>query len=469
MELGNKPSRLRSPKVGPDTDCLFSFTRRILDAAAGLFFAAEPPNPTRKMIDGTAETGAGDTTKRLVLAVALLGCLLQNLCAAKTVNIGTGSGEIVYATAQATLNLLPGDTVYIRPGTYASLQLSGITGAAAAPITVKADPGAFFTTTINHPNTVRDLAYVVFDGLKYVNYNGPAMRIQGASHDVTFSNGRSTSGGGFIVYDSAKVFNGTKDSAFYNFKWQNWTFFSATINNSDWQPVSNLISLWLDFEISHCTFAHYDASHAPVVPIDANKAFNLQVHDCTFSDVGVAASPVGHGVCIGLQGYAKIYNNRFTRQWADDVREFPLKLNAPGYNGADAVTRFYNNISREKRKYAMFEHNQGIAQSVLDDSKGYLSRTSAEIYFNTLYRSRKVNYTAPLVDITPPNITIRYNLIVEPECDAAWIPQYDRAPDSALQFRQKLCLCRGHGPGKNAQCGGGPQPGLSDAQGVGLE
>jgi hypothetical protein len=116
----------------------------------------------------------------LLLGLAPLGA------SAKTVTIGTGSGDIVYPTAQKTLNLLPGDTVYIAPGAYASLQLSGIVGTAAAPITIKADPKAVFSTTDSHPNPVRDLAFVVFDGLTYLDYNGPAMRIGGASHDVTF-------------------------------------------------------------------------------------------------------------------------------------------------------------------------------------------------------------------------------------------------------------------------------------------
>ena len=82
------------------------------------------------------------------------------------------------------------------------------------------------------------------------------------------------------------------------------------------------------------------------------------------------------------------HGNRFTRQWANDVRVWPMKLNALGYNGPDAVNRFYNNISWEKRKYPMYEHNH-VPQADIDKCSGYLSRTASEIYFNTLYRSRK--------------------------------------------------------------------------------
>ena len=66
---------------------------------------------------------------------------------------------------------------------------------------------------------------------------------------------------------------------------------------------------------------------------------------------------------------------------------FPMKLNALGYNGKNAVTRFYNNISWEKRKYPAFEQNR-VPQKHLDETP-YLSRTGSEVFFNTLYRSRK--------------------------------------------------------------------------------
>src|SRR5512137_1687574 len=145
-----------------------------------------------------------------------------------------------------------------------------------------------------------------------------------------------------------------------------------------------------------------------------------------FSDIGLAESPIGHDVCICGAGYFKVFNNRFTRQWANDVRVWPMKLNALRYNGPDAVNRFYNNISWEKRKYPMYEHNQ-VPQTAIDNSAGYLSRTSSEIYFNTLYRSRKAAgskdpYVAALVDVYGPEVTIKHNLVIEPEADAPFDP-----------------------------------------------
>ncbi len=373
----------------------------------------------------------------LFLAMGLWICNLagMGISSAKTVKIGSGSGEIEYPSAQKTLDLQPGDTVYINPGVYSGLRLSSIAGTAAAPIKVTADKQALFTTKESHENKVFDLTYVVFDGIHYQDYNGNAMKIGGASHDVTFKNMSMIHGGTFNIFDTARVFDGSKNSAFYNFKWQDCSFDAAGIISEDWSPISNLVSVDLDFEVSHCTFKNYDCSKGPASIIDIGKAFNLKVHDSSFSDLGICPSPIGHDVCIIYRGYAKVYNNRFTREWGDDVRSFPVKLNALGYNGPDAVTRFYNNIAYEKRKYAMFEQNGMIPQAELDKSKGYFSRTSSEIYFNTLYRSRKVDYCAPLVDIYAPNIIVRYNLIIDPECDTAWNPQYALAPDAPTDLR----------------------------------
>jgi len=111
------------------------------------------------------------------------------------------------------------------------------------------------------------------------------------------------------------------------------------------------------------------------------------------------------------------------------VRMFPMKLNALGYNGPDAVCRFYNNISWEKRKYPMYEHNH-VRQADIDKSGGYFSRTASEVCFNTLYRSRRAAdsgdpYCGMLADIYGPDVTVKHNLVIEPEADASFDPKRD--------------------------------------------
>ncbi len=348
------------------------------------------------------------------------------------VSIGDGSGHLRYLNAQAALKLQPGDTLFIRPGIYSGLSLGNLAGTANAPITVVCDSNTVFTTRHPQPNDFPNIAHVRFENFRYVDYNSTCLRITGQSHDLWFKNFFITnaSGYGFHIYDPAKVFDGTRASAFYNFKWEHVVVDGkvngAAISSSDWQPVSNLKSVLLDFEIYRCTFRHFDNAKLAFPVIGLDKCFNLRVHECTFSDIGMAESPIGHDVCICGSGYFKVFNNRFTRQWANDVRVWPMKLNALGYNGPDAVNRFYNNISWEKRKYPMYEHNQ-VRQTVLENSSGYLARTSSEVYFNTLYRSRKAAgskdpYVGVLVDVYGPEVTIKHNLVIAPEADAPFEP-----------------------------------------------
>ena len=393
------------------------------------------------------------TARRVLIcagsALAFLGCPQHSWAAApRRVNIGNGSGYLRYGDAQATLKLQPGDTLYVNPGTYSGLSLGNLSGTAANPITVTCDPKTLFTTAVPQFNNFPNIAHVRFENFRFETYKSTCMKITGNSHDLLFRNFhiKDASGYSFHVYDPAKVFDGTKESTFYNFKWENVVVDGKTdgaaICNANYS-LSNMISVLLDFEVYQCTFRHFDNRVQAFPVIGLERCFNLEVHECTFSDIGMADSPIGHNVCIAVAGYLRAHGNRFTRQWANDVRVWPMKLNALGYNGPQAVNRFYNNISWEKRKYPMYEHNH-VPQADLDKCSGYLSRTGSEICFNTLYRSRKAAsskdpYCATLVDVYGPDVTIKHNLVIEPEADVPFEP--------ARNYVYHL--------------GAGPQPGLT--------
>jgi hypothetical protein len=385
----------------------------------------------------------------IACAVAFPGYLQSSWAATpRRVNIGNGSGYLQYGDAQAALKLQPGDTLYINPGTYSGLSLGNLSGTAAHPITVTCDKDAVFTTRAPQFNNFPNIAHLRFENFRFETYKSTCMKISGNSHDLLFRNFTITNASGysFHVYDPAKVFHGTKESAFYNFRWENVLVDGKTdgaaICNSNYS-LSNMISVALDFDVYKCTFRHFNNRIQAFSVIDLQRCFNLGVHECTFSDIGMAESPIGHNVCIAVAGYVRAHGNRFHRQWANDARIWPMKLNALGYNGPDAVNRFYNNITWEKRKYPMYEHNQ-LQQADMDACSGYLSRTSSEIYFNTLYRSRKAAsskdpYCATLVDVYGPDVTIKHNLVIEPEADVPF--------DASRNYVYHL--------------GAGPQPGLT--------
>ncbi len=367
----------------------------------------------------------------IVVALVLARPVCAWADAPRRIAIGNGSGHLNYPDAQKTLGLQPGDTLYINPGTYSGLSLGNLSGSAASSITVLCDAKALFTTATPQPNELPNIAHLRFENFRYETYNSTCMRITGASHDLLFKDFiiKDASGYSFHIYDAAKDFDGTKASTFYNFKWENMLVDGKTngpaICNANYS-LANMKSVLLDFEVYRCTFKHFDNTAQAFAVMSFERCFNLEVHECDFSDIGMAQSPIGHDVCIGIAGYAKVHGNKFTRQWANDVRVWPMKLNALGYDGKDAINRFYNNISWEKRKYPMYEHNH-VRQADIDKSAGQLSRTGSEIYFNTLYRSRRAAdskdpYVGHLVDVYGPDVTIKHNLVIEPEVDTPFDP-----------------------------------------------
>ena len=352
--------------------------------------------------------------------------------AVRVVTIGSGSGLLAYPNARETLKLKPGDTLFIAAGTYTGLALGNLAGTADAPITVRCDPKTLFTHPGGGDHVFANLAFLRFEDFRIDQ--GNTWVITGASHDLLFKNFKVTRSRGwsFRPYDRAKVFDGTKASAFYNFKWEDCAFGSDdapmhgdAICSSDWEPVSTMKSVALDFEVARCSFKNYDFGDGPGSVISLARGFNLRVHDCTFSNIGYSKMVIGHDVVIGGAGYFKVYNNTFSRQWANNVRMFPAKLRALGYDGPDAVAQYYNNISWDKRKYPDFEQNSVRADDLAKSP--FLARTGAEVCFNTQYRSRRGTmtgdpYVGVLVDVSAPDVVIKYNLIIEPECDMPFDP-----------------------------------------------
>ena len=226
----------------------------------------------------------------------------------RRVSIGGGSGYLSYPDAQAALKLQPGDTLYINHGVYSGLSLGNLSGTAARPIIVRCDPQVVFTTATPQFNSFANVAHVRFEDFRFESYKSTCMKITGQSHDLLFKNFhlKDVSGYSFYVYDPTKVFDGTRESTFYNFKWEDVVVDGKTdgaaICNLNYS-LSNMISVVLDFEIYRCTFRNFDNTEQAFPVIGLERCFDLEVHECTFSDIGMAESPIGHNVCIAVAGY----------------------------------------------------------------------------------------------------------------------------------------------------------------------
>ncbi len=248
----------------------------------------------------------------------------------RIVTIGNGSGMLEFPNAQTALKLEPGDTLVIAPGTYLGLSLGNLAGTADAPITVTSDAKTLFTSPGGRSDNFANISFVHFDGF-HMEKADPWV-ITGASHDLRFTRFVATKAFSFRPYDATKVFNGSKESAFYNFTWEDCSFGDgdgpfdgSAITSTDWSPVSNLKSVQLDFEVSHCSFRNFDYGVSAGVAVSMDRCFNLKVHDCTFSNLGYSKFIVGHDAAIAGSGYFKVYNNTFSHHWANDVRMFPMK------------------------------------------------------------------------------------------------------------------------------------------------
>ena len=323
-----------------------------------------------------------------------------------------------------------GDTLYIPAGKYAQLGMRKLHGAPGKPIVIIFKDSCIFTTPQNlFDNYIGDCSFIQFRHLRAVDYKSNFHRFVSEVHDIAWIDcqwRKNLSGYLFEMQDKSKVFDGSKASTYYNFRWENCLVedlrdgaFIRAINSA--QPGS-LSNVCLNFVFVRCTFDRFVSSGLPSVPLNFDFAFALVIDRCRFSNIGVVEKPVGHGAAITFWGYAFISNNLFgENNFADDVRCSPIQLKLEGYFGANAEVRCWNNISREKRKYGMFEINQSPGIQIVPVSGGRLMLAKTQIWNNTLYRSRKADYVAPLVDAYASDITIGNNLVIEPEIDDKFV------------------------------------------------
>jgi PKD domain/Secretion system C-terminal sorting domain len=152
--------------------------------------------------------------------------------------------------------------------------------------------------------------------------------------------------------------------------------------------------VWVKTEIDSSYF-NYAPSPAPAGPacfIHAQQAYMIKIHDNTFSNLGVVATPSGHAGSIFMQGSLfEVYHNIFKSDFSNCVRAISQGT-VPGMNSLfktwdpnyDGVSRFWGNILDSGRKYPMIEDQKDtIGFSGLSY---YQPMRSARVWNNTMYR-----------------------------------------------------------------------------------
>lgn len=172
----------------------------------------------------------------------------------------------------------------------------------------------------------------------------------------------------------------------------NMTGFAAALGFGDVFNLSNNC-FWRDVDVQHNTFANYPSPGGPP-PEPSNfiigaVCFNFDISYNKFINNGVVQYPGGHTASVNLAiSKFNFHHNYGNFNFGDDVRHSPADLWGNGGSGYLGLSRVYNNISMNKRKYGGYESRYILADIDIDSVPGVLlpwvrQRPGAEVWNNT--------------------------------------------------------------------------------------
>jgi hypothetical protein len=378
--------------------------------------------------------------KRLVL-MPLIVLIVQQSFAGNHYTYGASSGVLDIKPTSVTPLLKAGDTLdFPANGVYTAFAVSNVQGAPDDSIVFRFLPGAIITTSYAHVmGDWTNVAYVKVIGLNSRNNMGTPIALRGKCHSISFEHcqivndpGKYSEHAAIIVddsYGSDMYFTGSKAQTFYDIEWKYSRIEGYQHTDVVRLGTDNNRSICTDFVFACDTFRNMtNAGSMPVVPI-AGTGFNFKIYDCVFENIMSTAGAGGvHVGNIFLYGYAEIYNNKFSNCYANDVRLCPLQWTGlPGYSGANARTRIYNNISFHKLSYSAFETSKNNAGPRISGNNGKVMLGRTDIYNNTVYYTKRASYNGDyygfIADVYADSVTVHHNVIIAPEVDRAWDPK----------------------------------------------
>lgn len=340
---------------------------------------------------------------------------------AKKILIGNGSGYLDYAGAGTKLLLQPGDTVAIRPGTYAGFVFSGVQGTAAKPIVIQNHDG-LVQFSGNQASQFSEARHVVFSGagaktithgFYFRDLSFRALELQSSVDSLTIAYTKFERVADYTVRINAdQVYNGTAATLIEGLRFLHLSF-KKTGTPIDWGNFSyanDYIGFGLNIEIAYCTFD----SLAKGDGIRLNKVFNADIHHNRFTDTGLELTSTHPGVMY-LRGNGQVHHNFCSNIWGNGLRAEGvgfLKV------GSYAI---YNNIFLGSRKYSAIE-----VQTLPNEIKApYTYTCDYFVYHNTMGNQTARDYSASMVDVyalTGGKCAIKNNLGFNIEKDKPYSP-----------------------------------------------
>ncbi len=317
----------------------------------------------------------------------------------KRVYIGSGSGQLVYPTAQATLNLQDNDTLFINAGTYSILTLKNIRASAGSKIYILNNGLVRFYNDFtcmdfaNWENVEMKGNYVpsITYGFDMDNMLR-GMNLTGQLTNVTFSNIKMTNVReyGIFLRNDALVYNGTNNpnSIFYNLKFLH--FYAHTLKQTFLQVgdfgtlVNGFISMVRKLEVA---YSHIENITDNAEILRLNRVVEANIHHNKILNTGFADTR--HAGIIYLAGDGDVHHNYFNNNWGNAVRGHGFGLEKIG------EVRCYNNIVLNSRKYSAFEANS-ISTDI--NATPYARYANYKFYNNTVGNLSAVDWQCSIVE-----------------------------------------------------------------------
>lgn len=292
-------------------------------------------------------------------------------------NYPTSNADIVIDNTTFGTPLVAGDIVLIdlRVGGYGIIALNGLNSGQNSLDTTRMinivfingaylyarsdNTGVNLATSLHGVNIVG--AIVLARPEAMLRFTGNATRYP---QYISFKDISTHSGRGIFTLDPTGGANYAGDTSNMYAWWhiQRCHYDSTWLNDGDNQAIQffapfsiGLNTFCRDIEIDHCTFNHYPAITQPSIFIQLALCFNVSIHDNTFSNLGMTATPVGHSSAVNYY-LARVfgYNNHFGPNIiGDDFRGDNADL--LGFSAYLGRGRIYNNVSENKIKYAHIE------------------------------------------------------------------------------------------------------------------